>query len=109
MRKQNNKIKGEKFEKKAIKSIGSGRFATNPLDASTEDYSIEFKYTDKKGFRISLKLLEKIWNQALDVNKEPLLQIGIRRNEDEIFIINCEIELKRENTIGNRGRHHIPI
>jgi len=97
---QSNKAKGEKFEKKAIRSIGSGRFATSPLDGSYGDYCIEFKYTDKKGFRISLKLLEKIWNQALDVNKEPLLQIGIRRNKDEIFYVNCEIELKREKSIG---------
>jgi Holliday junction resolvase len=60
-----------------------------------EDFVIECKFTDKKSFRITLKTLEKLWNQALDANKEPILEIGIRRNDNEIFKIQGMVTVEK--------------
>jgi len=71
------KNKGRKFEKECQQTINSGAFFDKG-DLKTEDYVIECKFTEKKGFRISTKILEKIWGEALDANKLPLLIIGIK-------------------------------
>ena len=88
-----NKKKGSKYEDKVKKSINSGTFWFSPLDLDYGRYIIECKFTDKKGFRIPLSLVEKIWNKALSLNKEPLLSIGIRRNKKQVFVLNCTIQL----------------
>jgi len=93
MKKQN---KGFKFEKQVQRSIGSGRLWFSPLDIDTDDYCIECKYTDKKGYRISTDLLEKAWGQALDMGKEPMLIIGIKRNDNQIFSLHCKINVERK-------------
>lgn len=92
------KIKGNKFEKKVQKSISSGGLWFSPLDLSYEKFCIECKFTDKKGYRISLDLLEKLWNQSLDNNKEPLLIIGIKRNDNQIFSIKCQISVEHKES-----------
>jgi hypothetical protein len=95
-----NQKKGSRFETKVSKTIGSGRLEINPLDlrydkSKSEKYYIECKFTDLKGYRITLNLLEKIWGASLSLNKEPALVIGIRRNDDEVFVINCSIQLEK--------------
>lgn len=91
-----NKKKGQKFEDKVKSTINSGATWFSPADLDFGKYCIEVKFTEKKGFRIPLTMVEKIWNQSLDMGKEPLLSIGIKRNEDEIFILNCQIFLQRK-------------
>jgi len=91
-----NKAKGMKFEKKVQKSINSGATWHSPLDLAYGDYLVEAKYTDKKGYRIPLTLIEKIWNQSLDMQKMPLLSIGIKRNDNEVFVLDCQIKLQRK-------------
>lgn len=93
---RNSKKKGEKFEKKMQKNPGSGAFWQAPLDLRSDTHCIECKYTDKKGYRISLELVEKIWNQSLRVGKEPGLIIGISKNENEMFLLNCTVSLQRK-------------
>ncbi len=93
--KKKNPRKGQKFEKKVASGIGSGRFWHSPLDITYEDYCIEAKYTDGKGYRISLDLLEKIWGEALSVNKEPMLIIGIKRNDGQMFTLHCNIQVEK--------------
>jgi hypothetical protein len=93
-----SKNKGRKFEDKVVKSIGSGNLWFSPLDVHYENKAIECKFTEKKGFRISLDLLENIWSKALDVNKQPYLIIGIKRNETEIFMLKCDISLERKDS-----------
>lgn len=88
--------KGDKFEKKVQRTIGSGGLWFQPLDIQYEDYIIECKTTDKKGYRISTDLLEKIWGQALSMNKLPKLIIGIKRNDKQMFIINCDINIEKQ-------------
>jgi len=97
MRKKSNKAKGEKFEKKAQRTIRSGGLWFSPLDIEYEDYCIECKYTDKKGFRISTELLEKVWGQSLDMGKEPMLIIGIKRNDNQVFTLHCNIQLEKKD------------
>lgn len=84
-----------KFEDKVRKTISSGSVWFDPLDIDYKKHCIEAKYTDKKGYRISMDLLEKIWNQSLALNKEPFLIIGIKRNETQIFTLHCHINLER--------------
>lgn len=90
------KNKGRKFEDQCQKTINSGAFFDKG-DLKTEDYVIECKYTEKKGFRISTKILEKIWGEALDANKLPLLIVGIK---DGTTQWNLKIELNKETKNG---------
>lgn len=92
---KNKQNKGLKFENKVQKTIRSGGLWFQKQDLHMEDFCIEVKFTDKKSFRISNKILEKLWNEALEINKEPLLTIGIRRNEDEIFYLDCCLSIKK--------------
>jgi len=89
------KNKGRKFEDKVKNTINSGAVWFSPGDLQTNGKCIECKYTDKKGFRVSVDLLNKLWNKSLDMGKEPLLIIGIRRNENEVFMLSCDIGIER--------------
>ena len=88
------KNKGAKFEDEVQKTIASGVLWFNKGDLHYKNYMVECKFTDKQSFRITKSLLEKIWEQALAMNKEPLLIIGIKRNDKETFILNCSITIK---------------
>ena len=86
-----------KFEDKVAKTISSDGLGTSPLDKCIyEKYCIESRFTDKKGYKITLELLEKIWNQSFNVEKEPYLIVGIRRNDNEIFMLHCAITTQRD-------------
>ena len=89
-----NKKKGKKFEEKVQKCINSGSMWFDKGDLKTEDYLIECKFTEKKGFRISTKILEKIWNESLERNKLPALVIGIK-TEKETWLIKAVIEKEK--------------
>ena len=92
--KKNSKKKGMGFENKVVKTINSGSMWFDKTDLKTSDYCIEVKFTEKKGYRITLQSLEKLWEQSLNANKLPKLIVGIRRNDKEIFILNCNIEVE---------------
>jgi len=92
---RNNQRKGKKFEDKVQKTIGSGKVWFSPLDLRYDKYCIEAKFTDKKGYRISRELLDKIWDSALSMNKEPFLIIGIKRNDNQNFVLHCHINIER--------------
>jgi hypothetical protein len=86
------KNKGRKFEDECQKTINSGAFFQKG-DLKTSDYVIEAKFTEKKGFRISTKILDKIWNDALDAQKLPLLIIGIK---DGTVQYNLTVQINKE-------------
>ena len=94
-----NKKKGMKFENKVKNTLNSGSLWFSPLDLSSDKNLIEVKYTDKPGYRISLDLLNKIWGQSLSMNKEPYLVIGIPRDDEQMFIIHCQINIERRMKI----------
>lgn len=93
--KKSNKQKGIDFERKVEKCIASGGIWCDKGDLKTKDYVIEAKFTDKKGFRISTKLLKKLWGEALDSNKLPLLTIGIQDDEQKcLWFLTTKVEKK---------------
>lgn len=85
-RKKMKKNKGSKFEERVQKCLNSGALWFDKGDLKTDDYLIECKYTEKKGFRISDKILEKLWNEALERNKLPALVIRIKGVKQTWFI-----------------------
>ena len=94
MKKKSNKEKGSKFEKECQQTINSGAFFQKG-DLRTEDHVIECKFTEAKGFRISTKILEKIWGEALDAQKLPLLIVGIKDgNIQWNLTVNIQKEIK---------------
>jgi len=85
------KQKGNDFEKRVQRCINSGSMWFDKGDLKTSTHIIECKYTEKKSFSITRKILEKLWEEALDRNKLPALVIGIK-GEKDTFIINCQIQ-----------------
>jgi len=87
--------KGRKFEDKVAKTLNSGALWFDKGDLKTSDYIIEVKYTEKKSYRITTKLLKKLWDDALEANKLPLLTIGIQDGKDLWMLkVNIEKEIK---------------
>jgi len=82
---------GNKFEDIFIKTINSGAFKIDKGDAKSNNYLIEIKGTNKKSYRITTELLEKIWKEAFESNKMPLFGIVIDR-DNERWIIKCNIK-----------------
>ena len=83
--------KGRKFEGKVAKTLNSGALWFDKGDLKTSDYIIEVKYTEKKSYRITTKLLKKLWDDALEANKLPLLTIGIQDGK-ELWMMKVIIE-----------------
>lgn len=90
------KKKGEEFEKKVQKCINSGQLWFDKGDLKTDEYLIECKFTEKEGFRITKKILEKLWNESFDRNKLPALIIGIK-GESDTWVIKCQIEKEKNS------------
>jgi hypothetical protein len=91
---KNNKQRGQWAEEEVRKCLNSGGLWFNKGDLDSKDYKIEVKFTDKSGFRITPKILEKIWNDSLTANKLPAIVIVIRDKN------NPEIGWKLETRIG---------
>jgi Holliday junction resolvase len=64
--------------------------------SKVEDCCIECKFTDKKGFKVTLEMLEKLWNQSLVAKKKPLLVVGVRRNDNEVFVLTGELRSEQQ-------------
>jgi len=96
--KKKNKEKGLKFESLVQKTINSGQLWFDKGDLKIGDYLIECKMTDQKGYRITTKLLRKLWDEALTANKLPALVIGIQDDKDKnvIWLLNVNINRKRK-------------
>jgi len=61
-----------------------------------EDSCSYFTMTDKTSHRISLLELERVWNQSLNANRSPLIVMGIRRNDNEVFMITGELTIEKQ-------------
>ncbi len=68
--------------------------SSKPLDYN--NYVVDVKYTEKGGFKITLDMLEKLCKKADLAGKAPLLSLGIKRNEKEIFILNVTIHTEKK-------------
>jgi len=73
--KENTRKKGKQGEDLVRDTINSGALWFDKGDQKSKNYLIEVKKTDKKGFRISTKLIDKIVREAYTVKKEPLIVI----------------------------------
>lgn len=93
---QQNKLKGQRFESDVQRTLNSGSLWFSKGDLQTQDYLIEVKYTDKKSFRITTKILKKIFNEAFEQNKLPALVIGIKDNEDENVVWELQVQINRK-------------
>lgn len=91
-----SKEKGRKFERKVAHTIGSGNLWFDKCDLKVDNCVIECKYTDKKGFRITTEILEKLWDEALSSQKEPRFVLGIKRNDNEIFLLTATLQIQRK-------------
>jgi len=91
--KKPNKKKGQKWEQKCQRTINSGQLYFSKGDLQTKNYVIECKYTEKKGYRISTKMIKKIWDEALDANKLPAIVIGIK---DENCVWKLKVSIEKE-------------
>ena len=91
MIKKSNKRKGMDHERVVEKCIASGSLWFDKGDLKTDELVIECKFTEKKGYRITTKILEKLWNEALDSNKLPLLVIGIQEEDGSRWDLKVEI------------------
>ena len=86
-----SKSKGRDFEDKFVQTINSGAFF-HDADAVSSKNMIEIKFTEKKGFRLTTKILEKIWSQSFDRNKLPIMGIGIQDNEKKcVWMLKVDI------------------
>ena len=94
MKKKSSKKKGQKFEEKVKKTLNSGALWFDKGDLKTKNHVIEAKFTEKKGFRITLKLLQKLWEEALESNKLPALVVGIQDGEN-LWMIKAIVEKQR--------------
>lgn len=68
----------------------------NRNKTEAKDKIVECKYTDKCGIKITLEMLEKLWEQSLKLKKYPTLILGIKRNSKENFMLKCSLQLERK-------------
>lgn len=67
---------------------------------SYDNICIENKITDKNNLKITAKALETLWRKAKKINKKPCLILGIRKNENEIFVLQCFLDIKKNKQKG---------
>lgn len=57
---------------------------------------VEVVRTEKKGYKITLKALEKLIEQSIELGKNPIMIIGITRNEKELFLLTVKIKVENK-------------
>lgn len=62
---------------------------------SYDDICIVNKITDENNLKLTLKALETLWRKAKKISKKPCLILGIRRNDSEIFLLQCFLNIKK--------------
>ena len=88
---ESQRKKGDKGEEKARATLNSGALWFNKADARYEDCLVEVKTTEKKGYRISKDLLDKIMNEATTIKKKPLLIIEM---DDYELVVEIRVRTK---------------
>lgn len=58
-----------------------------------------FKLSDKQSIKICLECLEKLWKQSKDAEQVPQLVIGVRRNDNELFVITGELTIEAQKKV----------
>ena len=115
-----SKNKGKKLEELAIKilrknwtgsdikrTINSGAIWFSKGDYYSDKYRIEIKGTEKNSFRLTNKVINKIWEEALDSNKLPLLLVLLVNKYKWLVVIN--IQKEPPGTLHNCGKKSLKI
>ena len=89
-------VRKKKRSKSTNISKNGGDEYTNSPDIDTQSYIVESHITDKKKYSITLNMLEKLWAQSIDMNKQILLRLGIKRNKKELFLLSCKLFLLKD-------------
>ena len=55
--------------------------------------------TDKQSIKICRCMLEKLWKESEDAGKEPEIVIGVRKNDDEVFILSGKLTLEKQKKV----------
>lgn len=97
--------KGRTTEKSSASRIGgrcvpnSGAIAGMKGDierigpvSDQDDWLVEHKHTDKKSFRVSTNILEKIAGEAYKSNKKPALMVHFDEGEAYLVFRVCDTE-----------------
>jgi len=79
------------------KTVNSGAFWFSKGDLQSSEYLIEIKGTDNKSFIITTKIVNKIWEEALERNRLPILVI-LLNNKDYKRIVVIHINKKINDT-----------
>lgn len=76
--KEKSQEQEKRIAKEGFKTPASGAFWTHKGDVKFEDYLIEAKRTDKKGIRITEKMLKKIFEEAVEEGKIAGMEIELK-------------------------------
>ena len=63
-------------------------------DIKFNNYCTVFQLSDTSNCKVGLATLEKLWNESMKANKKPLIVLGVRRNDNELFMITGEVKLE---------------
>ena len=81
-------------KKKAAKKNSSLKSLDKDGEIDYNNCIVEVIHTDKKGYKITLKALEKLIEQSITLGKNPIIIIGISRNEKEFFLLTVKIKVE---------------
>jgi hypothetical protein len=70
-----------------------------PQKAKVEQCCTHFKFTDKQSIKICLECLEKLWNEAKKTGKQPQLVIGLRKNDDEVYMLTGTLTIEKQKKV----------
>ena len=65
-------------------------------DIKFDEFCTFFRMTDKDSFKICVTMLENLYKQATSADKKPLLVLGIRRNDTEVFTLTGELTIEKQ-------------
>ena len=60
-----------------------------------KDYCVLSKLTDNKTVQITRQMLDKLCKQAKKMSKKPLLILGLRKDDEEIYKVHCEVSKEK--------------
>lgn len=104
IKKFTRKKTSQKLEKQMAKTLkghvtpGSGAFSGHKGDVKSKEWLGEHKYTDAIQYRLNKSIWNKIKNEALEVNKTPILEIILDQSNKCLRLMFMDIRDFQEKT-----------
>jgi len=70
-----------------------------PQKAKVDNCCTSFKFTEKSSIKICLECLNKLWDEAKQAGKDPQIVIGLRKNDDEIYVITGNLTIEKQKKV----------